>query len=52
MVEINRDNSEIVIKEVFSFGTEVLPKIDVMKANLEFEVENGDISFCVIDNVK
>jgi hypothetical protein len=52
MTEINRDNSEIVIKEVFFFDVEVLPKIDVMQANLEFEVENGDISFCIINNVK
>ena len=52
MVEINRDNSEIVIKEVFSFNNEVFPKIDVMQANLEFEVENADVSFYIIDNVK
>jgi hypothetical protein len=52
MIEINRDNSEIIVKEVFSFGTEVLPEIDVMQANLEFEVENGDVSFLIINNVK
>ena len=37
---------------MFSFGTEVLPKIDVMKANLEFEIENGNVSFDIVDNVK
>lgn len=52
MVEINRDNSEIIIKEVFSFGMEVLPKIELMKYKLKIDVMEGNVSFLIINNVK
>ena len=52
MLEINRNNSEIVIKEVFSFAVEVLPYVYKMKESLEFEIDNGGVSDYIIDNVK
>jgi predicted secreted Zn-dependent protease len=41
MVELNNEQSEIIVKEVFSFNNEVFPKIEEIKTDLTVLLEEG-----------
>ena len=43
MAEINYDNSEIIVTEVFSFTGDVLPTLNDIKSNLAFDLEEGRV---------